>query len=162
MPRQQLIASDDRKTSLLSECTPYHRCGSCWPDNCFAIQNYTRYYVKDFGVVAGREKMMAEIHNRGPIACSIGATPKFDLNYTGGIYTEYSDIPVCFAQSSCQYRTVFRAITLCQLVDGALTRRQTLSTGSYATPGAKPGYVRSSFNLSYLALLRARKVGSER
>ncbi|KAH7722396.1 Protein C37H5.5 [Aphelenchoides avenae] len=75
------------------KCTPYHRCGSCWPDNCFAIQNYTRYYVKDFGVVAGREKMMAEIHNRGPIACSIGATPKFDLNYTGGIYTEYSDIP---------------------------------------------------------------------
>ncbi|KAE9545926.1 hypothetical protein FO519_010862 [Halicephalobus sp. NKZ332] len=35
--------------------------------------------------------MMAEIHNRGPIACAIGATPAFDYNYTGGIYREFGD-----------------------------------------------------------------------
>lgn len=40
--------------------------------------------------------MMSEIHNRGPIACSIGATIPFELNYTSGIYAEYSDIPVSF------------------------------------------------------------------
>lgn len=38
--------------------------------------------------------MMAEIHNRGPIACGIGATPNFEFNYFGGIYSEMSDLPV--------------------------------------------------------------------
>uniref|UniRef100_A0A0M3ICX5 cathepsin X n=1 Tax=Ascaris lumbricoides TaxID=6252 RepID=A0A0M3ICX5_ASCLU len=75
-------------------CDPFHRCGTCWPDYCFAIQNYTRYYVKDYGRVSGRLNMMSEIHSRGPIACSIGATPKFDLNYTGGIYAENLQVPM--------------------------------------------------------------------
>uniref|UniRef100_A0A914VU79 Peptidase C1A papain C-terminal domain-containing protein n=1 Tax=Plectus sambesii TaxID=2011161 RepID=A0A914VU79_9BILA len=70
------------------KCDDFHRCGSCWPDNCFAIQNYTRYFVKDYGEVMGRENMMSEIFIRGPIACSIGATQKFELNYTGGVYAE--------------------------------------------------------------------------
>lgn len=76
------------------KCSPYTRCGSCWPDNCFAIQNYTRYYIKDFGKLSGRLQMMSEIHNRGPIACSMGCTSKFDLNYTGGIYEEFGEFPV--------------------------------------------------------------------
>jgi cathepsin X len=75
------------------KCDPFHRCGSCWPDNCFAIENYTRYYINDFGKLSGRENMMAEIHNRGPLACAIGATQPFELNYTSGVYQEYSDIP---------------------------------------------------------------------
>lgn len=33
------------------ECNPFHRCGSCWPDNCFSLTNYTRYYVKEYGPV---------------------------------------------------------------------------------------------------------------
>uniref|UniRef100_A0A914Z241 Peptidase C1A papain C-terminal domain-containing protein n=1 Tax=Panagrolaimus superbus TaxID=310955 RepID=A0A914Z241_9BILA len=53
------------------KCDMYHRCGTCWPDSCDPVQNYTRYYIKDFGAVTGRDKMMAEIHNRGPIACAI-------------------------------------------------------------------------------------------
>jgi len=36
--------------------------------------------------------MMSEIHNRGPLACSIGATPKFEFNYTSGIFSEFSDL----------------------------------------------------------------------
>jgi len=75
------------------KCDMYHRCGTCWPNSCDPIQNYTRYYIKDYGSINGREKMMAEIHNRGPIACSIGCTPQFDFNYTSGIYQEKSDLP---------------------------------------------------------------------
>ncbi|TKR69432.1 hypothetical protein L596_021595 [Steinernema carpocapsae] len=74
------------------QCTAYTRCGSCWPGNCFSIQNYTRFRIKDWGQVSGRENMMAEIHHRGPIACAIGATPKFDMNYTGGVYQEKSNL----------------------------------------------------------------------
>jgi cathepsin X len=72
------------------ECTPFHRCGSCWPDSCFAIQNYTRYYVKDYGKVAGRENIMTELKKGGPLACSIGATKKFEYEYVSGVYSEKS------------------------------------------------------------------------
>jgi len=72
-------------------CDPYHRCGTCWPGNCYAIQNYTRFYVKEYGPLSGREAMMAEIHNRGPIVCTIGGTGNFDFNYYGGIYEELAD-----------------------------------------------------------------------
>jgi cathepsin X len=78
--------------AINQKCNPLNRCGTCWPNSCDPIQNYTRYYIKDFGALQGREKMMAEIHNRGPIACSIGGTPRFDFNYTGGIYSEYSNL----------------------------------------------------------------------
>ncbi|CAO4378831.1 unnamed protein product [Caenorhabditis nigoni] len=74
------------------ECNPYHRCGSCWPNECFSLTNYTRYYVKDYGKVTGREKIMAEIKKGGPIACAIGATKKFEYEYVKGVYSEKSDL----------------------------------------------------------------------
>ncbi|CAI4227429.1 unnamed protein product [Auanema sp. JU1783] len=74
------------------ECNPFHRCGSCWPDNCFAVQNYTRYYVKEYGPIKGRDAMMAEIQKGGPIPCGIGATKPFEYNYTSGVYSEKSDL----------------------------------------------------------------------
>jgi hypothetical protein len=38
--------------------------------------------------------MMSEIINRGPISCTMGCTPQFDLNYTSGIYREFGEYPV--------------------------------------------------------------------
>ncbi|ETN82286.1 papain family cysteine protease [Necator americanus] len=73
-------------------CDPFHRCGTCWPNNCFAVKNYTRYYVTEYGKVSGRENIMAEIKKGGPVACSIGCTPNFDYNYIGGVYKEKSAI----------------------------------------------------------------------
>ncbi|CAI5451220.1 unnamed protein product [Caenorhabditis angaria] len=74
------------------ECNPYHRCGSCWPNECFSLTNYTRYYVKDYGTVKGRENIMAEIKKGGPLACGIGATKKFEYEYVKGVYSEKSDL----------------------------------------------------------------------
>jgi len=71
------------------ECTPYNRCGSCWPDTCFTVANYTVFKAKEYGSVSGRDKMMAEIYHRGPIACGIAVTEKFE-NYTTGVYSELS------------------------------------------------------------------------
>lgn len=53
---------------FFKECTPYNRCGSCWPGSCFSISNYTLYKVHDYGRVSGRDRMKAEIYKNGPIA----------------------------------------------------------------------------------------------
>ena len=72
------------------KCDPYNRCGSCWPGECFSIKNYTLYKVHEYGQVAGRDKMKAEIYHHGPIACGIAATKAFE-DYAGGIYKEQTD-----------------------------------------------------------------------
>ncbi|CAD5209702.1 unnamed protein product [Bursaphelenchus xylophilus] len=75
------------------KCNPQNRCGTCWPDRCYAIQNFTLYKVGDYGEVSGLEKMKAEIYHHGPIACGISATEKLD-GYSGGIYQEDTDVQI--------------------------------------------------------------------
>jgi cathepsin X len=44
--------------------------------------------VSEWGRVSGATRMKAEIFKRGPIACAIDATSKFD-KYEGGVYSEW-------------------------------------------------------------------------
>lgn len=71
-------------------CTPDSRCGSCWPGDCFVVNNYKVYKAGQFGSVSGRDKMMAEIYKGGPIACGVAVSDSFQ-NYTGGIIAEDFD-----------------------------------------------------------------------
>ena len=54
---------------------------------CLAVEQHPTYWVGDYGIVGGADKMKAEIYARGPIGCGIDATSKFE-KYTGGIYSE--------------------------------------------------------------------------
>ena len=63
-------------------------CRIChWNGNCEWIQHYRRYTVEEYGRVIGEAAMMAEIHARGPIACSLDSAPDAFNNYQGGIIT---------------------------------------------------------------------------
>jgi len=67
------------------DCTPV--CKTCWGSNCAPIKNYKLWKVKEYGSIAGASNMKKEIMARGPIACGIDATAKFE-KYSGGIYKE--------------------------------------------------------------------------
>lgn len=70
------------------ECTPLNICRNCVPpagniEACSPVTDYPIHHVSEYGEIAGELNMMAEIYERGPIACLIDATVLHD--YTGGI-----------------------------------------------------------------------------
>ncbi|KYQ92474.1 peptidase C1A family protein [Tieghemostelium lacteum] len=75
------------------ECSAENICKNCGFDLksptalCVAQPTYTTYFVAEHGLVNGTEAMMAEIFQRGPIACGMCVTDDF-VAYTGGIFTD--------------------------------------------------------------------------
>ena len=92
---QQYIASDPKHFVFDCSKPSIYICRDCtWPPpppnksgNCRAVKNFTRYRASEYGGVSGADGMKAEIFARGPIACGISVTEKFE-KYTGGIYSE--------------------------------------------------------------------------
>mmetsp|Transcript_33313 Transcript_33313/g.51667 ORF Transcript_33313/g.51667 Transcript_33313/m.51667 type:complete len:368 (-) Transcript_33313:29-1132(-) len=71
-------------------CDPENICKNCAHDlKCFAVHQPAKYHVKEFGQVRGERNMMAEIQERGPIACGISVN-KALLNYKGGIFHDHT------------------------------------------------------------------------
>eukprot|EP00126_Sphaerothecum_destruens_P013059 Sdes_comp22342_c0_seq1m20824 len=78
------------------DCSPMGVCENCdpgpddahlTPGNCYPVQNYTRYYVGDFGHISGVFQMKAEIYKRGPISCGIFVTDELS-SYQGGVFEQ--------------------------------------------------------------------------
>eukprot|EP00111_Clytia_hemisphaerica_P024179 TCONS_00071254-protein len=73
------------------DCKPFNQCGTCTTfGECHVIKNYTKFHVSEYGSIQGREQMMAELSERGPISCGVMATETFD-QYTGGVFMEYHE-----------------------------------------------------------------------
>ena len=47
------------------------------------------YYASEYGQVSGAENMKKELYKRGPIACTIDVTLKFE-HYQGTVFENYS------------------------------------------------------------------------
>jgi len=75
------------------DCTDFNACGSCTPDNCYAITNYTVWKVGDYGSVNGEQNIMTEVYARGPVSCGIEATAGLDAYKGGYVYKEYDPNP---------------------------------------------------------------------
>jgi len=58
-------------------------------ENCWAVENWKRYYVSNYYSLEGADNMKSEIYKNGPISCGIAVTDGFEA-YKGGIYSEYS------------------------------------------------------------------------
>uniref|UniRef100_A0A2C9JU03 cathepsin X n=1 Tax=Biomphalaria glabrata TaxID=6526 RepID=A0A2C9JU03_BIOGL len=76
------------------ECNEMNTCKTCsYGGSCVKVTNFKRWKVSDYGPVSGREAMMAEIKENGPISCGIAVTDNLE-KYTGGIYKEYKLFPM--------------------------------------------------------------------
>jgi len=66
-------------------------CGSFSSEggSCTGLSKYPNATVTDYGSISGKDAMMKEIYNRGPISCGINAVPI--LNYEGGIVVDDSE-----------------------------------------------------------------------
>ena len=61
------------------QCIEINLCRDCGHDYpCRPVQNYTKYFVEEYGYVSGEERMMKEIYARGPITCAIDATEELE------------------------------------------------------------------------------------
>ncbi|KRX04902.1 hypothetical protein PPERSA_06536 [Pseudocohnilembus persalinus] len=71
------------------ECSDFIMCGNCMAGDafCYPIKNYLKYSINEYGKVSGEQKMMNEIHERGPISCAIENTYELET-YTGGILSD--------------------------------------------------------------------------
>jgi len=56
---------------------------------CMGLSHYPNISIDEHGSISGKEAMMKEIYNRGPVACGIAADPL--LNYENGIITKKND-----------------------------------------------------------------------
>lgn len=76
-----------------AHCSDIQNCMNCsWDQSfkskCVAVTDFTKWYAKEYGRLAGKDRMKKEILARGPITCGMHATDKFYNTYKGGIYSE--------------------------------------------------------------------------
>lgn len=84
-------------------CTDLDVCRDCsWPppaegdsglENCTAVPA-KKYYLSEYWMLHGADKMKAEIAANGPISCGMHVTDAFET-YAGGIYSEKVLLPTC-------------------------------------------------------------------
>eukprot|EP00667_Euglena_gracilis_P010528 EG_transcript_10725 len=73
------------------ECSALNTCKTCntFSDDggkCVSIDFFPNATISEYGPVAGADSMMAEIYQRGPIACALNAEPL--VEYRGGIFDD--------------------------------------------------------------------------
>jgi len=84
------------------ECSAYNTCMNCEPGSagCYAVDEYPKITLKEFGSTLGDDNIMAEIYTRGPVSAYINANCLED--YTSGIVT----------YEECEHTTTNHAIQL--------------------------------------------------
>lgn len=74
-----------------NNCTAFSRCSNCAPwsqqhphdGDCYAVkeEDFDHFTVQEYGAVLGVQNMVAEIFERGPIACGVDAGPIWNWGF---------------------------------------------------------------------------------
>jgi cathepsin X len=117
-----------------------HQCYKCNWDGTCAYQaessgsGVNLYGAQSFGSVIGEQQMMAEIAQRGPIACLINSDPPAFDQYTSGIITCPPSIPAC--QGGSDHYVVIAGYG----VDAATGLKYWIGRNSYGTNWGANGW----------------------
>lgn len=60
---------------------------NCDSRGCFAVEEYPKYYVFDYGFIAGEQDMVEEVSAWGPISCTVAVTAALH-DYKSGIFID--------------------------------------------------------------------------
>jgi len=75
---QQYNATSDKV------CEPINQCRNCDPSgSCYAVENFPKITISEYGRVVGDTNIQKEIMNRGPVACYLNAN--CIETYTSGV-----------------------------------------------------------------------------
>lgn len=77
----------NQELNICMNCVPGNTSSTFTPGVCSKQTEFPIYYVSEYGPVRGIDAMKSELYARGPIACGVDATAKFE-KYTGGVYSE--------------------------------------------------------------------------
>merc|ERR1712048_1094388 len=60
-----------------TSCSAMNTARTCptFHEDCVGLSHYPNISIADYGSISGSDAMQKELYNRGPIACSIDATP---------------------------------------------------------------------------------------
>lgn len=87
---QQYEATSD------NECSAINTCRNCdYNGDCYAVENFDKIIISEYGRVIGDRNIQSEIMTRGPVACYINS--QCIETYTGGInmYNESENGEAC-------------------------------------------------------------------
>merc|ERR1719150_465629 len=90
-----MACSYDTKNGFCGEvdfkCSALNTARTCgtFGEACVGLDHYPNATISEYGSISGKDAMMKEIYNRGPIACGIDANPL--LNFESGIISEVGE-----------------------------------------------------------------------
>jgi len=78
------LEGDDAGIGFCSNCMAFGGDVTNW--KCWAVDNFVKYHIVEYGYVSGEQAIMSEVYNRGPVVCGVVCPDEFVYGYDMGVF----------------------------------------------------------------------------